>query len=148
MTRTANQYIYAAIWKQQSNSSYIYYPAALAHSSYTVINIRLVSPKFLERAEIGPEGWEEYSQRCDRILSFGKGIRQLRYGRSELKFSDHRPVSATYMVEVEVFSPRKLQRALTFTDAEIAKEEIVTNMGLENGMNRFISDQGESYWMR
>lgn len=79
--------------------------------------------------------------RCDRILSFGKGIRLLRYGRSELKFSDHRPVSATYMVEVEVFSPRKLQRALTFTDAEIAKEEIVTNMGLENGMSRFISDQ-------
>ncbi|TMW84054.1 hypothetical protein EJD97_000134 [Solanum chilense] len=85
---------------------------------------------------------------CDRILSFGKGIRLLRYGRSELKFSDHRPVSATYMVEVEVFSPRKLQRALTFTDAEIAKEEIVTNMGLENGMSRFISDQGESCWMR
>ncbi|KAF3657144.1 Type I inositol 1,4,5-trisphosphate 5-phosphatase 2 [Capsicum annuum] len=78
---------------------------------------------------------------CDRILSFGKGIRLVRYRRSELKFSDHRPVSATYMTEVEVFSPRKLQRALTFTDAEIAKEEIVTNVGLESGMSRFISDQ-------
>ncbi|KAK4352490.1 hypothetical protein RND71_028008 [Anisodus tanguticus] len=85
---------------------------------------------------------------CDRILSFGKGIRLVSYRRSELKFSDHRPVSATYMVEVEVFSPRKLQRALTFTDAEIAKEQIVTNMGLESGMSRFISDQDASYWMR
>ncbi|KAJ8537958.1 hypothetical protein K7X08_014498 [Anisodus acutangulus] len=84
---------------------------------------------------------------CDRILSLGKGIRLVSYGRSELKFSDHRPVSATYMVEVEVFSPRKLQRALTFTDAEIAKEEIVTNMGIESGMSRFISNQDESYWM-
>ncbi|KAJ8541474.1 hypothetical protein K7X08_002290 [Anisodus acutangulus] len=85
---------------------------------------------------------------CDRILSFGKGIRLVSYKRSELKFSDHRPVSATYMVEVEVFSPRKLQRALTFTDAEIAKEQIVTNMGLDSGMSRFISDQDASYWMR
>lgn len=65
----------------------------------------------------------------------------MHYGRSELKFSDHRPVSATYMIEAEVFSPRKLQRALTFTDAEIAKEEIVTNMGLENGMTQFISEE-------
>ncbi|XP_009764112.1 type IV inositol polyphosphate 5-phosphatase 3 isoform X3 [Nicotiana sylvestris] len=85
---------------------------------------------------------------CDRILSFGKGIRILSYGRSELRFSDHRPVSATYMVEVEVFSPRKLQRALTFTDAEIEKEEMVTDMGRESGMGRFISEQDDSYWMR
>lgn len=45
------------------------------------------------------------------------------------------------MVEVEVFSPRKLQRALTFTDAEIEKEEMVTDMGRESGMGRFISEQ-------
>lgn len=63
-----------------------------------------------------------YASRCDRILSYGKGVRQLSYGRSELRFSDHRPVSATYMIEVEVFSPRKLQRALTFTDAEIEND--------------------------
>ncbi|XP_019258657.1 PREDICTED: type IV inositol polyphosphate 5-phosphatase 3 isoform X3 [Nicotiana attenuata] len=85
---------------------------------------------------------------CDRILSFGKGIRLLSYWRSELRFSDHRPVSATYMVEVEVFSPRKLQRALTFTDAEIEKEEMVTDMGRESGMSRFILEQDDSYWMR
>ncbi|KAF7812461.1 type IV inositol polyphosphate 5-phosphatase 3 [Senna tora] len=66
---------------------------------------------------------------CDRILSYGKGLRLLSYRRSELKISDHRPVTATYMAEVEVFSPRKLQRALTFTDAEIENEEAITNLG-------------------
>ncbi|XP_028763921.1 type IV inositol polyphosphate 5-phosphatase 3 isoform X2 [Neltuma alba] len=64
---------------------------------------------------------------CDRILSRGKGLRLLSYRRTELKHSDHRPVSATYMAEVEVFSSRKLQRALTFTDAEIENEEVLTN---------------------
>ncbi|XP_062231989.1 type I inositol polyphosphate 5-phosphatase 1-like [Phragmites australis] len=56
---------------------------------------------------------------CDRILSYGKGIRLLAYKRGELTLSDHRPVTAVYMAEVEVFRHRKLQRALTFTDTEI-----------------------------
>ncbi|KAE8728310.1 DNAse I-like superfamily protein isoform 2 [Hibiscus syriacus] len=51
---------------------------------------------------------------CDRILFYGRGMRQLRYSRTELKLSDHRPVSAVYMAEVEVFCPRRLQRALTY----------------------------------
>ncbi|KAL2966930.1 hypothetical protein AAZX31_16G145600 [Glycine max] len=65
---------------------------------------------------------------CDRILSYGKGMRLLSYRRAELKLSDHRPVTAKYMVEVETFSPRKLQRALTFTDAEIENEQVMTNL--------------------
>ncbi|TYH73068.1 hypothetical protein ES332_D05G301900v1 [Gossypium tomentosum] len=59
---------------------------------------------------------------CDRILSYGKGLRQQSYCRTELKISDHRPVTATYMAEVEVFDSRRLQRALTYTDAEIENE--------------------------
>ncbi|XP_072968210.1 type IV inositol polyphosphate 5-phosphatase 3-like isoform X1 [Typha angustifolia] len=59
---------------------------------------------------------------CDRILSFGKGLRLMSYKRVGLNTSDHRPVTAVFMAEVEVFSPRKLQRALTFTDAEIEDE--------------------------
>uniref|UniRef100_A0A0E0C768 Inositol polyphosphate-related phosphatase domain-containing protein n=1 Tax=Oryza meridionalis TaxID=40149 RepID=A0A0E0C768_9ORYZ len=51
---------------------------------------------------------------CDRILSRGKGIR-----RGELKLSDHRPVTAVYMADVEVLCHRKLQKALAFTDAEV-----------------------------
>ncbi|XP_057825372.2 type I inositol polyphosphate 5-phosphatase 1 isoform X2 [Cryptomeria japonica] len=61
---------------------------------------------------------------CDRILTFGKGIRQLSYKRVEQKLSDHRPVNATFLVEVEIFCRRKLQRALTFTDAELEAEEL------------------------
>ncbi|CBI22776.3 unnamed protein product, partial [Vitis vinifera] len=72
---------------------------------------------------------------CDRILSYGKGIRLLTYKRSELRFSDHRPVSAAYMAEVEVFSARKLQRALTIMDAEIEDEEILADTGVDVGMN-------------
>ncbi|KAH9331014.1 hypothetical protein KI387_003122, partial [Taxus chinensis] len=62
---------------------------------------------------------------CDRILSFGKGIKQLSYKRIEQKLSDHRPVNATFLVEVEIFSRRKLQRALTFTDAELDAKELL-----------------------
>ncbi|XP_030952152.1 type IV inositol polyphosphate 5-phosphatase 3 isoform X1 [Quercus lobata] len=73
---------------------------------------------------------------CDRILSYGKGMKLLSYRRAEIKLSDHRPVTATYMTEVEVFSPRKLQRALTFTDAEIENDESIVDMGMEVGMGR------------
>lgn len=81
------------------------------------------------------------SIRCDRILSYGKGMRQLNYRRTELKLSDHRPVTATYMAEVEVFSHRKLQRALTFTDAEIENDEIVNDMAFEVGISSLKLEQ-------
>lgn len=56
---------------------------------------------------------------CDRILSYGKGMRLLSYETVDMRLSDHRPVKAVYTVDIEVFSPKKLQRALTFTDAEV-----------------------------
>ncbi|KAG0487466.1 hypothetical protein HPP92_009561 [Vanilla planifolia] len=49
---------------------------------------------------------------CDRILSYGEGIRLLDYRRTELMLSDHRPVTAMFMVDVEMLCKRKLQRAL------------------------------------
>ncbi|KAJ6817358.1 type I inositol polyphosphate 5-phosphatase 2 isoform X1 [Iris pallida] len=55
---------------------------------------------------------------CDRILWLGKGIEQLSYWSSELDLSDHRPVSSTFLVEVEVFNQRKLQRALNFANID------------------------------
>ncbi|KAL6962545.1 Type IV inositol polyphosphate 5-phosphatase 3, partial [Sarracenia purpurea var. burkii] len=61
---------------------------------------------------------------CDRILSFGKGMRLLSYKRTELWLSDHRPVTASYMVEVEVFCPRKLQQVLTFPYVEIENQQV------------------------
>ncbi|CAM0882421.1 unnamed protein product [Alopecurus aequalis] len=56
---------------------------------------------------------------CDRILSYGKEIRLLSYETVDMRLSDHRPVKAVYTVDIEVFSHKKLQRALTFTDAEV-----------------------------
>ncbi|XP_047328174.1 type I inositol polyphosphate 5-phosphatase 1-like isoform X2 [Impatiens glandulifera] len=56
---------------------------------------------------------------CDRILSYGSGIKLLSYRRTEHTLSDHRPVTASFMVDVEACCPRKLQRALTITDAEM-----------------------------
>jgi hypothetical protein len=38
---------------------------------------------------------------CDRVLSFGKGVRLLSYARSELALSDHMLVAATYAAEVK-----------------------------------------------
>ncbi|XP_059630376.1 type IV inositol polyphosphate 5-phosphatase 3 isoform X2 [Cornus florida] len=83
---------------------------------------------------------------CDRILSFGKGMRLLGYRRTELRFSDHRPVTASYIVEVEVFCSRKLQRALTFTDAEMEEEEIVADMGIDGGVSHLRLGEDASDW--
>lgn len=45
-----------------------------------------------------------YIGRCDRILWYGKGVKQLQYIRSESKFSDHRPVSALFSTQIEIKS--------------------------------------------
>lgn len=56
---------------------------------------------------------------CDRILWMGKCVKQLSYKQADLRFSDHRPVSSNFLVEVEVFNQRQLQKALNFTSAAI-----------------------------
>lgn len=50
------------------------------------------------------------------------------YRRNEIKLSDHRPVTATFLAEVEVLSPRKLQRALILTYAEIQGHEAFADL--------------------
>ncbi|XP_043720152.1 type I inositol polyphosphate 5-phosphatase 1-like isoform X1 [Telopea speciosissima] len=84
---------------------------------------------------------------CDRVLSFGNGMRLLNYKRVEQMLSDHRPVTAIYMAEVEVCCHRKLQRALTFTDAEL-EDEVIADMELDVGMNRQRVGEGISVWER
>ncbi|KAK9061733.1 hypothetical protein SSX86_018916 [Deinandra increscens subsp. villosa] len=42
---------------------------------------------------------------CDRILWYGKGVKQHSYFRSESKFSDHRPVSALFSTQIELIKP-------------------------------------------
>lgn len=50
---------------------------------------------------------------CDRILWFGKGLKQLSYQRGECKISDHRPVTAVFLVDVQVLiSHRQIKKKL------------------------------------
>ncbi|KAK3001126.1 hypothetical protein RJ639_022201, partial [Escallonia herrerae] len=48
---------------------------------------------------------------CDRILWYGKGVKQHSYFRGESKFSDHRPVSALFSTHVEVVKSAKARVA-------------------------------------
>ncbi|XP_073122847.1 type I inositol polyphosphate 5-phosphatase 2 [Henckelia pumila] len=59
---------------------------------------------------------------CDRILWLGKGIKQRSYRRAETSLSDHRPVSSTFLVGVEIFDQRKLKKALNFSNAAVHPE--------------------------
>ncbi|XP_016477064.1 type IV inositol polyphosphate 5-phosphatase 9-like isoform X1 [Nicotiana tabacum] len=52
---------------------------------------------------------------CDRIIWFGKGLKQRQYNRSECKLSDHRPVRAIFTAEV------KVQRQSTEASEKFAK---------------------------
>ncbi|KAJ0985574.1 hypothetical protein J5N97_003930 [Dioscorea zingiberensis] len=98
------------------------------------------------------DGWSEGvlnfppTYKCDRILSYGKGLRLLTYRSGGLKLSDHRPVTAIFMVEVEVFCPRKLQRALTFTDAELEEEEHVQDFDVDVGIGQIRLGKEISEW--
>eukprot|EP01018_Ginkgo_biloba_P005213 Gb_05144 [translate_table: standard] len=49
---------------------------------------------------------------CDRILWYGKGLKQISYAREEFRLSDHRPVKAIYVADVEVLSNRKVKKNL------------------------------------
>ncbi|KAI9178532.1 hypothetical protein LWI28_027592 [Acer negundo] len=58
---------------------------------------------------------------CDRILWFGKRIRQLSYNSSEMRLSDHRPVSSIWGTVAFI---RRLQVVLTEVRGEIS--DIIT----------------------
>ena len=62
--------------------------------------------------------------RCDRILWRGDGTSQLSYYRGESKFSDHRPVRGTFIVEVEALN-RKAKRRSSNADMRIGAEELL-----------------------
>ena len=62
--------------------------------------------------------------RCDRILWRGDGTSQLSYYRGESRFSDHRPVCGTFIVEVEALN-RKARRRSSNADMRIGAEELL-----------------------
>eukprot|EP00253_Pinus_taeda_P001128 PITA_01128 len=54
---------------------------------------------------------------CDRILWFGNGFRQLSYTSGECRLSDHRPVTAVFLVDVQVLvSHRQIQKRVVKLD--------------------------------
>lgn len=61
---------------------------------------------------------------CDRILWHGNGIRQLSYIRRESQFSDHRPVCATFLVDVDVVSAG-LRKGLSTSRLKFGIEEFL-----------------------
>lgn len=66
---------------------------------------------------------------CDRIVWLGKGIKQLSYKRTEARLSDHRPVNSVFLVEVEVFDHRKLQKVLNLTNVAVHPEIFLDEEG-------------------
>ncbi|KAJ4835166.1 hypothetical protein Tsubulata_028761 [Turnera subulata] len=59
---------------------------------------------------------------CDRILWHGGGIQQLSYVRLESRFSDHRPVCATFLVDVDVVESGPKKGSSGF-NMKVASEE-------------------------
>ncbi|KAJ6720039.1 TYPE IV INOSITOL POLYPHOSPHATE 5-PHOSPHATASE 9 [Salix viminalis] len=59
---------------------------------------------------------------CDRVLWYGGGVHQLSYVRGESRFSDHRPVCSTFIVDVQV-SNGGLRKALSGFNMKVASEE-------------------------
>ncbi|KAM0852532.1 hypothetical protein ACQ4PT_051701 [Festuca glaucescens] len=78
---------------------------------------------------------------CDRILWRGDGTSQLSYYRGESKFSDHRPVCGTFIVEVEALD-RKARRRSSNADMRVGAEELLPkdkNKG--KGLSRSLSSK-------
>lgn len=76
---------------------------------------------------------------CDRILWRGEGTSQLSYYRGESRFSDHRPVCGTFIVEVEALN-RKTNRRSSNADMKIGAEELLpTDKNKGKGTSRSVS---------
>ncbi|KAJ7536943.1 hypothetical protein O6H91_12G089500 [Diphasiastrum complanatum] len=58
---------------------------------------------------------------CDRILWFGEGLKQISYKRSESMLSDHRPVSAMFLVDVKFITGQSIKRLPSVSGENTAK---------------------------
>lgn len=61
---------------------------------------------------------------CDRILWYGAGIQQLSYTRRESQFSDHRPVCATFLVDVDAVTGGS-KKGLSDSNMKVEIEELL-----------------------
>ncbi|KAJ9540815.1 hypothetical protein OSB04_027321 [Centaurea solstitialis] len=60
---------------------------------------------------------------CDRILWKGEGLKQISYIRGESKFSDHRPVSSMFSVQVSL--PHNENKITKILDSKILKSSLL-----------------------
>ncbi|XP_059072764.1 type I inositol polyphosphate 5-phosphatase 2 isoform X1 [Cryptomeria japonica] len=78
---------------------------------------------------------------CDRILWFGKGLKQVSYEKQDFRLSDHRPVKAIYLAEVEVLSNHKMKKTLGLSTKVPEMSNILTvNRHMFHGLNKINSD--------
>lgn len=75
--------------------------------------------------DIHPKAKRRTPAWCDRILWYGRGLRQLSYVRGESKFSDHRPVYGIFDAEVELIDRNHLKRNMNFASSRIEVEELL-----------------------
>ncbi|KAL0927122.1 hypothetical protein M5K25_001281 [Dendrobium thyrsiflorum] len=68
---------------------------------------------------------------CDRILWYGKGLKQSEYKRCELKLSDHRPVRGIFTVEVVAPSQSPSSPALSTTNFSSLMRSFFSSDGFE-----------------
>ncbi|PON37423.1 Deoxyribonuclease I [Trema orientale] len=77
---------------------------------------------------------------CDRILWYGKGVKQLSYFRSESKFSDHRPVSALFSTEIEVVKSKNRRVGLqSILPTMLPNDQIGTSRGNDEAKSTLLS---------
>ncbi|CAL9045237.1 type I inositol polyphosphate 5-phosphatase 5-like [Musa acuminata AAA Group] len=62
---------------------------------------------------------------CDRILWYGEGIEQLQYFRGESRFSDHRPVCAVFLAQVEASSHGRCRKGYSSVYSRIPRDEMM-----------------------
>lgn len=72
---------------------------------------------------------------CDRILWYGRGLRQLSYVRGESRFSDHRPVYSVFLAEVESINRSRIKKSTSCTSARIEVEELLPHSHGYTGFN-------------
>ncbi|KAL8144500.1 hypothetical protein V2J09_017532 [Rumex salicifolius] len=73
---------------------------------------------------------------CDRIMWYGKGIQQLSYVCGDIRFSDHRPVSAIFTTEIEI--PNSNPKGVT-----LSKFLASMNLSRSNGQKK-VADEPRS----
>ncbi|XVF02984.1 hypothetical protein REPUB_Repub04eG0221400 [Reevesia pubescens] len=79
---------------------------------------------------------------CDRIIWYGKGLKQLVYERGEENFSDHRPVKAIFTAEVGVLHSLKQFQSFFLSDRF---DRITSQLELSSSTHDFLCKGRSSF---